>query len=97
MEALGAVSIFSRSEANHQLWYLNFYGDGDSKSFSSVQNIYPGHKVIKYECIGHVQKRMGNRLRKRRKRLQVNFNLLGTDTGKEKLSREHAHFNIYFS
>ena len=71
MGALGGVSIFSRSEANYQLWYLNFYGDGDSKIFSSVQNIYPGHQVIKYECIGHVQKGMRNRLRKqRRKRLK---------------------------
>ena len=29
--------------------------------------IYPGREVIKDECIGRVQKRIGNRLRKRRK------------------------------
>ena len=66
MEALGDVSIFSRREANYQLRYLNFYGDCDSRSFRSVRNIYPGHQVIN-EYIGHVQKRMGNRLCKRRK------------------------------
>ena len=49
MEALCAVGIFSRGEANYQLQYLHCYGDGDSKSFTSVQNIYPGYKVIKYE------------------------------------------------
>ena len=39
MDALGDVSIFSRSEANYQLRCLNFNGDGDSKSFSSVYTL----------------------------------------------------------
>ena len=67
MEAEGTVNIFKRSMEKKGLRYVNFYGDGDSKSFSSVENIYSGIKVTKYECIGHVQKRMGNRLRKMRK------------------------------
>ena len=44
------------------------YGDGDSKSFSGVENIYgPEKKVTKFECIGHYQKRVGSRLRKLKK------------------------------
>ena len=67
MEAEGTVNIFKRSMEKKGLRYVNFYGDSDSISFSSVENIYSGIKVTKYECIGHVQKRMGNRLRKMRK------------------------------
>ena len=35
------------------------------KSFKDIaeSNIYPGHEVEKHECIGHVQKRVGYRLR----------------------------------
>ena len=62
-----APAIFKRRMEKKGLRYVNFYGDGDPKSLSSVENIYSGIKVTKYECIGHVQKRMGNRLRKMRK------------------------------
>ena len=47
--------------------YMNFYGDGDTKSFYAIENIYPERKVRKYECVSHVQKRMGKRLRQLRK------------------------------
>ena len=63
-EQEGAKRMFGRSEENRGLKYTHFYGDGDSKSFKVVENIYPDKKVIKYECIAHYQKRVGNRLRK---------------------------------
>ena len=47
---------------------MQYYGNGDSKSFEKVQHIYPGEQVIKFECTGHYQKRVGNRLRKLRAR-----------------------------
>ena len=47
--------------------YTGYYGDGDSKSFHKVKDVYPGVSVVEYECIGHVQKRVGNRLRKLKK------------------------------
>ena len=47
--------------------YMNFYGDGDTKSFYAIENIYPERTVRKYGCVGHVQKRMGKRLRQLRK------------------------------
>ena len=68
MEKVGAVAIFERSVEKHGLFYTKFYGDGDSKSFTAVQNIYGSDKpVAKFECIGHFQKRVGNRLRKLKK------------------------------
>ena len=46
---------------------MEYYGDGDTKSFSVVENVYPETKVLKKECIGHIQKRIGNKLRKKKK------------------------------
>ena len=62
MEVTGAQRIFSRSIENYSLRYYKFLGDGDSKSYPSVQNIYDGIEIEKLECVGHVQKRVGNRL-----------------------------------
>ena len=36
--------------------------DGDSKAFNAVENAYGECKVIKLDCAGHVQKRMGKHL-----------------------------------
>ena len=36
---------------------MDYYGDGDSKSYMQVSNVYPGMEITKYECIGHVQKK----------------------------------------
>ncbi|GFT82884.1 uncharacterized protein TNCV_4434331 [Trichonephila clavipes] len=67
METVGVYRIFERSEANRSLRYTSYYGDGDSKAFNNVKDIYGYDSVVKYECIGHVQKRVGSRLRKLKK------------------------------
>ena len=68
MEKVGAENIFKRSVKKRGLYYTSFYGDGDSKSFPAVENVYePKRKVAKKECIGHYQKRVGTRLRKLKK------------------------------
>ena len=67
MEVTGVERIFSRSIETHRLCYTDYYGDGDSKSFSSVEHVYSPKVVKKKECIGHVQKRVGTRLRKLKK------------------------------
>ena len=54
---------FNVLSKKNKLRYLNFYGDGDSKGLASVENVYPGVKVIKQECIGNVQKRVSKYLR----------------------------------
>ena len=70
MEVNGAKRIFSRSIEKHGLRYTQYLGDGDSKSFSSVKNIYSNAEVEKLECVGHIQKRVGNRLRNLKKNVK---------------------------
>ncbi|GBN55278.1 hypothetical protein AVEN_112467-1 [Araneus ventricosus] len=64
MESVGAFRIFERSVMKQELQYTEYYGDGDSKAFSKVKDIYGEDTVTKLECIGHVQKRVSSRLRK---------------------------------
>jgi hypothetical protein len=66
METEGVSMLFSRSIEKHSIRYNPFIGDGDSKAFRRVCKDKPyGDEYIisKEECIGHVQKRMGTRLR----------------------------------
>lgn len=70
MEVDSVVEMFSRSEEKHGVKFVKYIGDGDSKTFKGVVDIdpYKGKPVvIKKECVGHVQKRMGSRLRKAKK------------------------------
>lgn len=65
MEVVGMKRMFSRSVRLYGLRYTFFIGDGDTKSFNEIckSNPYPGHSITKGECVGHVQKRVGTRLR----------------------------------
>ncbi|GFX70458.1 uncharacterized protein TNCV_4473921 [Trichonephila clavipes] len=60
----GAIRIFQCSVVKRGLKYAHYYSDGDSKGFISVKDTYGKDSVTKYECIGHVQKRVGARLHK---------------------------------
>ena len=67
MEADVAIEIFQRSIQKNNLRYTRFIGDGDTNSFPKVSEAQPyGDPSIpeKAECVEHVQKRMGTRLRK---------------------------------
>ena len=69
MEATAAVEIFSRSISLRKLEYTTFVGDGDSSSFGRVKEalekkIGVEYVIVKEECVGHVQKRLGTALRK---------------------------------
>ena len=66
MEAAGALMVYRRSMEN-KVRYNPFVGDGDSKSFKTVSKEKPygqDYSIEKEECVGHIQKRMGTRLRK---------------------------------
>ncbi|XP_068988155.1 uncharacterized protein [Bombus flavifrons] len=70
MEVDAIVEMFERSEAKHNAKYIRYIGDGDSKTFKDILHINPYDDdpiVEKKECVGHVQKRMGARLRKAKK------------------------------
>ena len=67
METAGALTIFKRSETQNNLQYTTYLGDGDSSAFRTVQEalLYgPDVEICKLECVGHVQKRVGSRLRR---------------------------------
>ena len=77
MEVDGVLEMFKRSEGKHGLRYVSFIGDGDSSTYQTVSKQKPYGEditIVKKECVGHVQKRLGTRLRKlksvhRRKKL----------------------------
>lgn len=67
MEVQGALDIFRNSLTTYNVRYTKYLGDGDSKGYQAVQELKPYGEIVsidKLECIGHIQKRMGIRLRK---------------------------------
>lgn len=70
MEVDAVVEMFQRSEDLYGVKYKNYVGDGDSKTYKSVVEKKPygdDFLIVKKECVGHVQKRMGTRLRNAKK------------------------------
>ena len=62
MEAAGALVLWKRSVERLNLRYVNVISDGDSKSIKALQEAQPygeDVRIEKYECVGHVQKRVG--------------------------------------
>ncbi|GFT92232.1 uncharacterized protein TNCV_246781 [Trichonephila clavipes] len=61
-----SVENGKRSETSRKACYTQYLGDGDSKKgFLTIKEakVYGDTEVEKLECVGHVQKRMGTRLR----------------------------------
>lgn len=69
MEVDTMREMFMRSDEIYGVRYAKYIGDGDSKTFKSLTDLAPyGDFVIeKKECVGHVQKRLGTRLRNLKK------------------------------
>lgn len=69
MEVDCMKEMFCRSESLG-VKYHTYIGDGDTKTFKALLecNPYSDLAVHKKECIGHVQKRMGTRLRAAKKK-----------------------------
>nr|XP_022909075.1 uncharacterized protein LOC111420331 [Onthophagus taurus] len=70
MEVSAIQEMFQRSEEKYDVQYHNYIGDGDSKTFKAILDCHPYENatVMKKECIGHIQKRMGTRLRNLKKK-----------------------------
>ncbi|GFY30374.1 uncharacterized protein TNCV_4066241 [Trichonephila clavipes] len=67
METVGMARLFQHSLSHRSVRYTSYIENGDSKTFSSITASNPYGEditVSKIECVGHVQKRMGSRLRK---------------------------------
>ena len=61
MDVDGVLEIFKRSEGKHGLRYVSFT-DGDSSTYQTVSKRKPYGEdvtIVKKECVGHVQKRLG--------------------------------------
>ena len=74
MEAVCAVQLWGHSE-DIGFHYTTFLSDGDSSAYTSVTKMNDGEgpysvKVVKEECVNHVKKRMGTRLRKLKEQLK---------------------------
>lgn len=69
MEVDVVGEMFQRSEELYEVRYANFIRDGDSKTFKGILDSepYESFTVLKKECVDHVQKRMGTRLRNLKK------------------------------
>ena len=63
MEAECGKRIFEHSIKKHKSRYVQFLGDGDTKSYVNVKDTQPCIEIKKLECVGHHQKRIGTRLR----------------------------------
>ena len=77
MEVTGVRRIFQRSIEKRKLIISGYVGDGDTKTYETISNEKPygdDVELEKFECVGHVQKRVGTNLRK-----------LKTTTGNKKL------------
>ena len=72
MECAGALVLWKRSVEARHLRYTEVISDGDSKTIGVLNDDEPygsSVKITKHECVGHVQKRLGKRLRALKKEL----------------------------
>ena len=70
MQVDSIVEMFLRSIVKFRVKYLNYIDDGDSKTFAGILKMIPYGEdcpVTENECVGHIQKRMGTRLRNKKK------------------------------
>lgn len=66
MEQDGLLEMFKNSWAKYGARFLRYVGDGDSSAFAALRDNQPyggDFPVEKRECVNHIQKRMGTRLR----------------------------------
>jgi len=72
MEVDAISEMFLRSNELLGVKYENYIGDGDTKTFKMILDINPYDDLVvkKKECVGHVQKRMGTRLRAVKKNIK---------------------------
>lgn len=91
MEVSAIKEMFQRSEEKYGLRYKYYVGDGDSKTYTGVIESQPYGEdflIHKKECVGHVQKRMGKRLRDVVKNTTVETEIkTGKKAGQKRRSR----------
>ncbi|KAL7307864.1 hypothetical protein TKK_0000184 [Trichogramma kaykai] len=74
MECDSDITIFQRSKELYNVFYHNYIGDGDSKTYTNIVDANPyGNEFIvnKLECVLHVGKHMYRRLVEVKKNLTI--------------------------
>ena len=69
MELVGVKRIFERSVQSRTLRTTGYIGDGDTKTYDIISKTHPYADSIEiktFDFVGHLQKRVGNNLRKRK-------------------------------
>ena len=67
VELVGVKRIFGRSVESRNLRITGYIGDGNPKTYDIISKAHPygdSIEIEQFECVGHVQKRVGNNLRK---------------------------------
>ena len=65
MEVYGTMRIFRRSLQARNIRYTGYIGHGDTKTCEAVRKEnYYGDEFVVRKSVGHIQKRVGNQLRK---------------------------------
>ena len=67
----GDVWGYEHLVEKHKLRYTSMIADGDSSTYPTIRDAMPygkEHPIVKHECVGHVQKRMYNRLKAMKQR-----------------------------
>ena len=99
MEVEGTKIFWFGSVKDLKLCYTTYIGNGDSKAFSSVRDFKPygpNIEIVKQECVGHVQNRLGTALKKLKKQGAVDEKGLPVKF-KERLTDDNIKaLNIYY-
>ena len=95
IEIIGITEMFQRCEEKYGVKYTTYVGDEDTKTFNGIIDLNPygdDFQVGKKECVGHVEKRMGTKLRNVEKK---NKGIGGNGKGKlsDKSIRELIKFD----
>ena len=99
MEPAGILKCFTRSVEQLNLRFINFIGDSDSKAYYEVVKANPygdRYPVNKGECLDHIQKRVGSRLRKLKKKSMVVRIVRREDTTWSSRDKEINKLQNYF-
>ena len=79
---------FSKSIEKYNLRYVHYIGDGETASYKKIVDakLYGDFTPQKLECVGHVQKTLGIRLRKLRN--EKKHEILSDKFRKRKINRQ---------
>lgn len=96
MEVDSVLEMFKRSIELYNVYYKNYIGDGDTKTFKCLKDSLPygeEFEIRKLECVLHVKKRMYKRAKEAKKNLtQLKKSQKTVARDEEKKNGHETHF-----